>query len=379
MSMRASTHGYMRSTKSMEHHFSNAEQDAVRCAFLPTSFVQIRKLPGKMKAGTLGQGGVVMSETSPRGFSRSGDSRLWTGLPPPTSASPGLRQRSGFTGELTKSQASAVGGTLSPRRFGVGPKMFSMFTYLPSEYDLEKQRRATAKEQHANKIVGPPCIKTGTPSIPEKQGTFTHFRYEIDPYESKDEYWAEVRNQEIRTQRPLHFTPSGRFVAKDNLQKRKASQHELISRLIATLQSDWPETYRRCFLDKKGLIVCLFTDLEHDGAGRTELINYMHQLIKTHPVSDEYVLRKQSARWGRHSNGYIEFAIQPPWVMISPYEPYLRSHIEEAAKLQASNKSPIRSRSSSVAPPSRRMAVPPQTPNGSRIYSYLGGEGHLNM
>lgn len=368
----------MRSTKSMEYHFSNAEQDAVRCAFLPTSFVQIRRLPPKMKAGTLGQGGVVISDTD---FSRNGQRQLWTGMPPVSPATHGLRQRSGFAGELTKSQASSVGGTLSPRRFGVGPNMFSMFTYQPSEYDNERQKRAVEKEVHASKIIGAPCIKTGTPSIPEKQGTFTHFRYEIDPFESKDEYWHEVRAQDQRSQSRSVFTPGGRFVAKDDLQKRKASQHELISRLVATLQSDWRETFRRCFLDKKGLIVCLFTDHEHDGAGRTELANYMHQLVKTHPVSNEFVLRKQSGRWGRHSNGYIEFAIQPPWVMVSPYEPYLRSHIDEAAKLQASKKSAtsMRSRSSSVAaPPSRRMAVPPQTPNGSRIYSYLGGDGHLN-
>jgi hypothetical protein len=266
--------GFLRPTKSLEHHFSNAEQDAVRCAFLPTSFVQIRKLPAKMKAGTLGQGGVVLSETSPRGRN------LWSGQPP-TSLSQSLRQRSGLTD---------TAGTLSPRRFGVGPKMFSMFTYQTSEYDNEKQKRAAEKELHASKIIGPPCIKTGTPCIPDKQGTFTHFRYEIDPFESKDQYWHEVRNQELRNQRPLVFAPSGRYVAKDNLKKQKASQHELITRLVATLQTDWPETFRRCFLDKKGLVVCLFTDQEHDGGGRTELINYMHQLVKTHPVSNEFVL-----------------------------------------------------------------------------------------
>ena len=66
--------GYMRSTKSVEYHFSNAEQDVVRHAFLPTSFVQIRRLPAKMKAGTLGQGGVIMSDTSPTGISRG---RSW--------------------------------------------------------------------------------------------------------------------------------------------------------------------------------------------------------------------------------------------------------------------------------------------------------------
>ena len=60
-----------------------------------------------------------------------------------------------------------------------------------------------------------------------------------------------------------------------------------------------------------------------------------------------------------HIHIHIHTYIQPPWVKISPYEPYLRSHIEESAKLQAgkSTKSPARSRSSSIAPPSRRMAV----------------------
>ena len=253
--------GYLRMTKSMERHFSNAEQDAVRCAFLPTSFVQIRKLPAKMRAGTLGQGGVVISETSPRGFSRGARSP-W--MSQPSATSPGLlRQRSA---------ASTVGGTLSPRRFGVGPKMFSMYAYLPSEYDLARQKLAEEKVAHSDKIIGPPAIKTGTPSIPSKQGAFTHFRYEIDPYESKDEYWHEVRLQELRQQSAVqNFTPGGRFVAKDDLKKRKASQHELISRLSATLQSDWPEVFRSCFVDKRGLIVCFFTSNESDGAGRTEL------------------------------------------------------------------------------------------------------------
>ena len=374
----AMTASYMRPTKSMEHHYSNAEQDAVRCAFLPSSFVQIRKLPAKMKAGTLGSGGVVLSEgsASARGRTAGPSGRLWSGgLAQLTSQS--MRQRSG----LSLSEGSLVEGTLSPRRFPVGPKMFSMYTYMPSDYDLPKQLRAIEKERDAAKIIGPPCIKTGTPTIPDKQGTFTHFRYEIDPYESKDEYWNEVRVQDMKAAIGARaFTPaSARAVAKDDLHKRKASQHELLARLVATLQADWPDVFRRCFLDKNGLIVCLFTDYEQD-SGRSELFSYMHQLIKTHPVSTEFMLRKQSARWGRHSNGFIEFAIQPPWVLTSPYEHYLRSHLEEAAKLQSSNKVPPRSRVGTAAPPSRRMAVPPQTPNGTRIYSYLGGDGgHINM
>ena len=110
--------GYMRSTKAMEYHFANAEQDAVRHAFLPTSFVQIRRLPAKMKAGTLGQGGVVMSDTSP---SRYSGGRDWAGSAPTWAGM--QRQRSAFSGEAARSSTS-VGGTLSPRRFSAGPKMF---------------------------------------------------------------------------------------------------------------------------------------------------------------------------------------------------------------------------------------------------------------
>ena len=92
------TASYMRPTKSMEHHYSNAEQDAVRCAFLPSSFVQIRKLPAKMKAGSLGSGGVVLSEgsASARGRTAGPSGRLWSGgLVQLTSQS--MRQRSGLS------------------------------------------------------------------------------------------------------------------------------------------------------------------------------------------------------------------------------------------------------------------------------------------
>ena len=42
---------YMRGTKCMENHFSNAEQDVLRQAFLPTSYIQIRRLPSRIRPG----------------------------------------------------------------------------------------------------------------------------------------------------------------------------------------------------------------------------------------------------------------------------------------------------------------------------------------
>ena len=41
-----------------------------------------------------------------------------------------------------------------------------------------------------------------------------------------------------------------------------------------------------------------------------------------------------SARWGNNANGYVEFVCQPPWVNLSPYEPYFRSHLEEVCAPQ---------------------------------------------
>jgi hypothetical protein len=35
----------------MENHYSNAEQDVLRQAFLPTSYVQIRRLPSRIRPG----------------------------------------------------------------------------------------------------------------------------------------------------------------------------------------------------------------------------------------------------------------------------------------------------------------------------------------
>ena len=35
----------------MENHYSNAEQDVLRQAFLPTSYIQIRRLPSRIRPG----------------------------------------------------------------------------------------------------------------------------------------------------------------------------------------------------------------------------------------------------------------------------------------------------------------------------------------
>jgi len=109
----------------------------------------------------------------------------------------------------------------------------------------------------------------------------------------------------------------------------------LLTRLSATLRADWQASFERSYADKGGLIVCLFTDdFGEESGGRKELLRYMYNLVKSHPASVEYVLRKLPSRWGKRSNGYIEFVLQPPWVSLSPYESYLRTHVEETVKIK---------------------------------------------
>jgi hypothetical protein len=106
-----------------------------------------------------------------------------------------------------------------------------------------------------------------------------------------------MRRAEATATQTQHFRPGGKYVAKDHVRKKQASQHELVARLIATLQADWPEAYARCYVDKRGLIVCMFAgDPGDDPAWLPELNTYMQNLIKTHPVSNEFCLRKVPRR-----------------------------------------------------------------------------------
>jgi len=364
---------FMRLTKSMERQQCHAEEDSIRQAFLPTSYVQLRSLPDrktKSASPRKMQRGVSASASKPWSM---GGSFIADGSMQPLNSSH----------MQSRTQVGAVSGTLSPRKYSVAPRIFSTFEYLPSEYDLEKMVRTEEKAKHSRRIIGSTSIKTGVPTIPDKQGTFTHFRYEVDPYEAKEDYWRQFGDAPNNPPSRKPFTPGGKYIAKDKLSQRKASQHELLNRMIATLTADWPDAFQRCFTDKRGLIVCLFSEQqEQDGSGSwsSELLHYMHHLVKTHPVSNEFVLRKMSARWGKKSNGFIEFALQPPWVNVSPYEPYFRSHLEDAAKLQLKKRGALKQVERGIAiAPSRRMAYPPQTPSGQRVYSYLAGEGHLNQ
>ena len=373
----------MRETKCMEKHFCNAEQDILRQAFLPTSYIQIRKLPAQIKSG--------FSSHRKRGR----DDMAW---------SADVTQQ---VSALAKEALTAVTGTMQPPRFSTVSKTFSSFIYIPSEYDLEKEQRVHERQEKAAKLLGPAALKTGVPTIPEKQGSFTHFTYVVDPYESKDDVWKECRGRLADMQPIKTFMPGGRGTAKDPLQLRRASQRMLKKRLLATLRADWGPRLERCFTDDKDLIICLFRlqslpslagggpDMAGSGVsfftggsaadvgggavggdlGRDQLVSYMNQLVRSHPVACEFVLRRVATRWGLAQNGLLEFVLQPPWARLGPRD--ILAKVDQAPHRQPSmTASSTGSRGSVV--PSTRMVVPPQTPNGTRIYSWVPPDKHLN-
>jgi hypothetical protein len=79
-----------------------------------------------------------------------------------------------------------------------------------------------------------------------------------------------------------------------------------------------------------------------------------------------------SARWGNNANGYVEFVLQPPWVTLSPYEPYFRSHLEQVAKGKVKSIG-LHPRHTAV-PPNRRVAYPPTSPSGQRVFAVFKSE-----
>lgn len=357
----------MRPTKSMERHYSNADQDVVRMAFLPTSYIQLRRLPSRLRPGCLSSPRMQHSSgmsgrTWGKGTASSGASTAHRttlndfyslestqqdshgGRPqskqgPARPSSQGVHPGHGRSSKMSlvpaKAASREVHGTVPQHQFSTGPKAFSTFVYLPSDYDALKKKRSQEKLEHMSHMSGPSSFKTGIPSIPDKQGSFTHFQYEVDPYESRDEYHKPKQEQLMVQRVRKSFTPAGKFSAKDKKTQRKASGHILRERLIATLKADWSSSFVRCFEDNAGLVVCLFAE-EQGGESDSfsgELARYMNMLIKTHPISNEFVLRRQSSRWGRQNNGFHEFVMVPPWVKMNTTESYMQMHLEQAARV----------------------------------------------
>mmetsp|Transcript_24556 Transcript_24556/g.80456 ORF Transcript_24556/g.80456 Transcript_24556/m.80456 type:complete len:299 (-) Transcript_24556:393-1289(-) len=290
--------GYLRNTKSAERYFGVYEEDVVRYAFLPTSFVQLRKLPAKLKAGMIEE---IRSEKPTRAAKPWQTESSLQGYAIYNMDSVSPRQS-----EMRKKLLGTVEGTLSPRRHTIAPKTFSSFAHIPNDYDFERQQRAAERAAKEAKIIGPKSMKTGVPVTLDKQGSFTHFRYESEPYQSRIETFHSASSASTSQFSPSkkQFVPGGRQNASRETHKHKSLQHELLTRLSATLRADWQASFERSYADKGGLIVCLFTDdFGEESGGRKELLRYMYNLVKSHPASVEYVLRKLPSRWGKRSNG----------------------------------------------------------------------------
>mmetsp|Transcript_36656 Transcript_36656/g.93632 ORF Transcript_36656/g.93632 Transcript_36656/m.93632 type:complete len:405 (-) Transcript_36656:443-1657(-) len=360
---------YMRPTKSMERHFSNADQDVVRQAFLPTSYVQLRRLPAKLRPGSVSSprmqntSGIKEtvwgkdSKASPKktvhdyyndsyqeshaSASSHGRSQQHGANRPASQGVPpgwgGPQPSSSAEFSRAKMESREVRGTIVSHQFSIAPKTFSSFVYLPSDFDALRKKRSKDKRDHMSLMSGPTSFKCGIPPIPDKQGSFTHFQYYVDPYESRDEFHKSKREPSQLERQRKSFTPSGKYSSKNKSTMRKASSHILMERLVATLRADWPRHFTRCFSDRQGLIVCLFSEgadsTEGGDAFGSELYRYMNQMIRTHPVVNEFILHKMSSRWGRQNNGFIEYSMVPPWIKMNVCEPYFQMNLEEAARM----------------------------------------------
>jgi len=188
--------GYLRNTKSAERYFGVYEEDVVRYAFLPTSFVQLRKLPAKLKAGMIEE---IRSEKPTRAAKPWQTESSLQGYAIYNMDSVSPRQS-----EMRKKLLGTVEGTLSPRRHTIAPKTFSSFAHIPNDYDFERQQRAAERAAKEAKIIGPKSMKTGVPVTLDKQGSFTHFRYESEPYQSRIETFHSASSASTSVRVMLH-------------------------------------------------------------------------------------------------------------------------------------------------------------------------------
>eukprot|EP00959_Pyramimonas_sp_CCMP1952_P103124 2157009-Pyramimonas_sp.AAC.1 len=94
----------------------------------------------------------------------------------------------------------------------------------------------------------------------------------------------------------------------------KIRVEELVGRLAAVLEIDWPKVFLRVFEDNQGLIVAGF-DKQKMGNG-ANITSYMGQFFRTNETVQEFQLKRDTTRWGVMEDTVptVYYVFIPPWV-----------------------------------------------------------------
>lgn len=257
--------------------YTNAHAEAIRQAFLPTSFRTISSLTAQAASGAAGEEG---------------------------------------------------GGKAAFRvpKAGVGA-VFSDFEYGISPYEREEEIRAEQRKESLKKmrkIAGDQetiAFRTAFPPRKDRFDPIWDTPFLSEPYQAQDQASiSRERMLKAATEKP--FVPAG--VQKSIGKPTRALLNDAMASLFKCLADDWPDAQPTVLITAEDLIVVYFP-LEHirnpDG-----VVVYMAHALRRNEVVLEFDLRKVAEGWNvKTDDGFLLFTLRPPWVKA-------RSFIEAAQK-----------------------------------------------
>ena len=214
--------------------------------------------------------------------------------------------------------------------------LFQTFEYMPSSYtrqaDMARQERLLT-EMKMYEVSKKPFIPTSSGRIFKYESAFDRFEsgfpYMGDPYEG-----AKVQSTRMKwlsDTRTLHgpFVPTGKATTLADEMPTRALLPDIVRQIHKTLREDWSTCNFSVMVNQEDAVIIRFEARSVDSF--KALNAYMNTMMRDHsqalPSSrwyNRYKLRRIVEHWARDDgDGYIYFAVRPPWVKVSPLASFM--------------------------------------------------------
>lgn len=197
-----------------------------------------------------------------------------------------------------------------------GNTAFSDFEYGCSPYEREEEIRAEQRKEaqkRMRKIAGDQetiAFRTAFPPRKERFDPVWDTPFLSEPYQQQDET-SLTREKMLRAATEKPFVPPG--VQKSIGKPTRALLKDAMASLFKCLAEDWPDAQPTVLTTAEDLIVIYFPT-EHV-RNKDGVTTYMAHALRRNEVILEFDLRKVVEGWNMPTeDGFLVFTLRPPWV-----------------------------------------------------------------
>ena len=206
---------------------------------------------------------------------------------------------------------------------------FSDYVHDQGEYGTAEAAERERRRQHraAQEAISPrPFACRATVPVPghaaETASLARTVKYDIDPYETKEDLSRVARRREQRKRIGPDFRPGGSTKDRRGLNRGKLMEN--LQSLGKTLQRDWKRSFDSILLNADGIVIVRFASR----ASNKSVVAYMNHLMRSNAVIDDGGFRKDATRWGSVVDSGLFFGLIPAWIRERPEKAAVHVHNE---------------------------------------------------